>query len=168
MQKMATQGEASFLTTKAETVQLVEMLWATWPNSDLSVAAKKVHYEAWHRIIHDLSYENCVAALDEFVIEDKPWGPRPGAIRRRVIDMSDPDGIPPSSTEAWAQFQNNLRSAVSGSDFTPLHPLVAKAVNRIGASAERGLHTNGDRDMFTKVYEEIAKSFEIERYGISK
>lgn len=156
------------MTTKKETVEFVELLWATWPNSDLTVAAKKVHYEAWHRIIHDLSYEDCTKALDQFVIEDKPWAPRPGAIRRRVIDMLDPDGTAPTSAEAWAQFQRNLNSAVSGADFAPLHPLVSQAVNKIGATAERGLHTNGDRDMFTKVYEEIVRSTEMERYGISE
>jgi len=156
------------LTTKAETVQLVELLWATWPNSDLNGAAKKVHYEAWHRILHDLPYDKCAEALDEFVIEDKPWAPRPGAIRRRVIDLTDPDGAAPTSAEAWAQFQRNLNSATSGTDFIPLHPLVAKAVNQIGATAERGMHTNGDRDMFIRVYDETVRISEIDRYGISK
>jgi hypothetical protein len=156
------------MTTKEETVQFVELLWATWPNSDQSAAAKKVHYEAWHRIIHDLPYDQCTKALDEFVIEDKPWAPRPGTIRRRVIDMKDPDGAAPTSAEAWAQFQRNLNSATSGTDFIPLHPLVAKAVNQIGATAERGLHTNGDRDMFGRVYDQILRTSDIERYGISE
>lgn len=154
--------------TKEETVQFVELLWATWPKSDLVASAKKVHYEAWYRIVHDLTYDQCTDALDQFVIEDKPWAPRPGAIRRRVVDMGDPDGAAPTETEAWAQFQRNLNSAVSGSDFRPLHPLVSKAVNRVGATAERGLHTNGDRDMFMRVYAEIVRVSEQERYGIEK
>lgn len=156
------------MTTKEETVHFVELLWATWPNTSLTGPAKKIHYEAWHRVLHDLPYDVCLQALDEFVIEDKAWAPRGGAIRRRVIDLMDPDGAVPTSAEAWAQFQKNLASAVSGSDFEPMHPLVAKTVNRIGATAERGMHTNGDRDMFTKVYEEIVRVSEIERYGVSK
>jgi hypothetical protein len=156
------------MTTKEETVQLVELLWATWPNSDASTAAKKVHYEAWHRIILDLPYEFCIKALDEFVIEDKPWAPRPGAIRKRTIDLMDPYGTAPIPIEAWSQFQRNLVSAVSGTDFVPLHPLVSKAVKQIGATAERGLHTNGDRDLFIKVYEEVLRISEQERYGIKE
>lgn len=168
MPKTETQGGATSLTTKAETVQFVELLWATWPNSDLSVAAKKVHYEAWHRILHDLPYTKCTEALDQFVIEDKPWGPRPGAIRRRVVDLMDPDGVAPTTAQAWAQLQRNLHSAVSGVDFTPMHPLVAKTVNEIGVTPERGLHTNGDREMFNRVYEETVRISDQERYGISK
>jgi hypothetical protein len=156
------------MTTKEETVRLVELLWATWPNNDASSAAKKVHYEAWHRIICDLPYKFCIKALDEFVIEDKPWAPRPGAMRKRAIDLMDPNGTAPIPIEAWGQFQRNLASATSGSDFVPLHPLVSRAVEKLGATTQRGLHTNGDRDLFIKVYEEVLRVSEQERYGIKE
>ena len=150
--------------TKTETVNFVELIWATWPNNDLTATAKKTHYEAWHRMIHDLPEQECLRALDEFVLEDKPWPPRPGGIRRRVIDRRDPDGIAPTPVEAWAQYQKGLASAVSGADFTPLHPVITKTLKSVASSSERGLHTNADRNIFTATYEENLRQYEVERY----
>ena len=150
--------------TKEETVKFVEILWATWPNNDLTTTAKKVHYEAWHRIIQDLDYEDCLLALDEFIIEDKPWPPKGGAIRRRVIDKKDPDGVPPSAVEAWGMYQRSLSAATSGGNFTPLHPIIISTITRMGSSTERGLHTNADRNVFIATYEERLREYEVKRY----
>ena len=137
---------------KNETVSLVERIWATW-GVDLPQAIRKQTYEAWYRIIHDLDTRECDEALDALVIEDRPWPPRPGTLRRRVLDRSNVDPAP-SAIEAWSQLRERADLINRGEDGVPLHPLVAKVAKSLGASQAHMLHTNGDRDLFIRRYDE--------------
>jgi hypothetical protein len=138
--------------TKNDTVSIVERIWATW-GIDLPQAIRKQTYEAWHRIIHDLEAVDCNRALDEIVIEDRPWPPRPGTLRRRVIDGNNPNPAP-SAIEAWSQLRQRADAMNHGEDGVPLHPLVAAVAKSLGASQSHSLYTNGDRDLFMRRYEE--------------
>ena len=149
-----------------DTVALVERVWATW-SVDLPMALRKHAYDAWYRVVHDLDASDCARALDDIVIEDRPWPPRPGTVRRRVIDLTDPDG-PPSPTEAWAQLQGRADALRNGEDFTPLHPTVALVAAKLGVTAQHLLHTNGDRDLFIRKYEETVAAKNAGRYGIAR
>lgn len=152
--------------TKAEVVALVDRIWATW-NLDQPLAARKTAYEAWFRLVHDLDAEACEAALDEIVIADRPWPPRPGALRRLVIDRGSPTEVPPSPAEAWSQLRANEVAAMSGGEVHPVHPLVRATILQLGITAEYGLSTNGDREMFMKAYETQMNLAAAKRYGLS-
>ena len=151
---------------REDTVALVERIWATW-NVDLPQAIRKQAYDSWHRIIHDLDPGDCARALDAIVIEDRPWAPRPGTVRRRVIDLTDP-AAPPSAMEAWSQLVARADAVNHGNDFEPLHPLVALVAAKLGVSSQHLLHTNGDRDLFVRKYEEQVEAHNARRYGIAR
>jgi hypothetical protein len=153
--------------TKAELVELVDRVWATW-NVDISLNAKKASYEAWYRVLKDLEIEPCHEALDDLAVEDRPWQPRPGTLRKKVIDNADPVGANPTAFEAWTQYRSKVVAAASGAEAVPLHPLVRKAVDKLGTSSEHALHTNGDREMFLKTYEAMLNETEENRYRIKR
>ncbi len=145
---------------------LVERVWATW-NVDLPQAIRKQAYDAWHRVICDLDPNDCTKALDAIVIEDRPWPPRPGTLRRRVIDLTDP-AAPPTATEAWAELQARADALRDGGEFEPLHPTVALVAAKLGVTVQHLLHTNGDRELFMRKYEETVAAHNARRYGMSK
>jgi hypothetical protein len=153
--------------TKGELVELVDRVWATW-NVDISMNAKKASYEAWFRVLKDLDIEPCHEALDDLAVEDRPWQPRPGTLRKKVIDNGDPHGAVPTAFEAWTQYRSKVIAAASGAEAIPLHPLVRATVDKLGASSEHALHTNGDRDMFMKTYESMMNQAEENRYRIQR
>jgi hypothetical protein len=153
--------------TKAELVELVDRVWATW-NVDISMNAKKASYEAWFRVLKDLDIEPCQEALDDLAVEDRPWQPRPGTLRKKVIDNGDPYGAVPTAFEAWTQYRSKVIAAASGAEAVPLHPLVRATVDKLGTSSEHALHTNGDREMFLKTYESMMNQAEENRYRIQR
>jgi len=154
--------------TRDDTVALVERVWASW-GVDLPAVVRRQTYDAWYRIVHDLDATLCARALDELVIEDRPWPPRPGTVRRRVLDMAGVtgDGLP-SATEAWAQLQSRADAVRHVEDFEPLHPLVAKVAAQMGVSPHHLLHTNGDREMFVRRYEEAVANETARRYQVER
>jgi hypothetical protein len=151
--------------TRAEVAALVDRIWATW-SIDQSMNARKAAYEAWFALLEDLDGAVCNRVLDELAIEDKPWAPRPGTLRKKVIDRTDPAGAAPSPTEAWTQFRSNAVAAANGGEVRPLHPLVRSTIDKLGASSEHALYTNGDREMFVRAYEAQMNLAEAERYRI--
>jgi hypothetical protein len=155
------------MTTKPETIKIVDRVLANWP-SDPSLAARKTMYETWHRLIGDLSYEDCAVALDAIAVEDNPWPPRPGTLRKRVVDLNDPIGKAPAPSEAWVQFRANAVAAVNGNDLVPMHPLVRDVVVKLGITTENSLHTNGDRDVFIRAYEQMLAVRDADRYGVKR
>lgn len=151
--------------TKNEIVLIVDRILSIW-SVEISLTQKKVTYESWYRILRDLDFDHCSAILDQIVIEDERWPPRPGQVRRRVIDtFHATDPPPPSPILAWAEYRRKMTIASNGGDFEPLHPLVQEAVRRAGADTQV-LHTNGDREIFIKIYEDILAVAELERYGV--
>ena len=153
--------------TKGELVELVDRVWATW-NVDVNMNARKASYEAWFRVLKDLDIEPCHEALDDLAVEDRPWQPRPGTLRKKVIDNGDPNGAVPTAFEAWTQYRSKVVAAASGAEAIPLHPLVRATVDKLGTSSEHALHTNGDRDMFMKTYESMMNQAEENRYRIQR
>ena len=152
--------------TRQEVVELVDRVWSTW-NIDQSMNARKGAYETWFRIIGDLDSADCAAALDQIIIDDRPWPPRPGTLRRLVIDRTSPAEIAPSPSEAWAQLRAVEAAANSGEGFTPVHPLVRATIEKLGVTSEHTLATNGDREMFMRVYEQVVAVHDARRYHLS-
>lgn len=153
--------------TKGELVELVDRVWATW-NVDVNMNARKASYEAWFRVLKDLDIKPCHEALDDLAVEDRPWQPRPGTLRKKVIDNGDPHGAVPTPFEAWTQYRSKVIAAVYGAEAIPLHPLVRATVDKLGTSSEHALHTNGDREMFLKTYESMMNQAEENRYRIQR
>ena len=152
--------------TKNEVVLLVDRILSTW-TVEISLNQRKTTYESWYRVVKDLDFEQTLEALDLIIIEDKPWAPRPGTLRRRTIDMFSPEPSPPEGPEAWAGYRANAVAASNGEDFTPLHSLVQETIRRSGGGTQV-LHTNGDREMFLKIYEIVRSEAELDRYRIAK
>jgi len=152
---------------KQQTVTLLERIWAVW-NLDFPAATRKAAYESWYRVLVDLDYEECVDALDEIIVEDKPFPPRPGTLRRRVIDARHSDGRPPSAADAWSRYRRNAIAAANGEAIEPLPPLVAQAIKGLSQGSGHELHTNGDRQLFVQIYENILASYEADRYRVQR
>lgn len=151
---------------KTETVTIVDRVLSTW-SVEISLSQKKETYESWYRVIQDLEFDQVAEALDLIIIEDKPWPPRPGTVRRRTIDLFNPEPAPPEGAQAWADYRTNVTAANNGEDFKPLHPLIRETVKRSGAETQV-LHTNGDREIFLKIYETVLSEAELHRYRITK
>ena len=152
--------------TKNEVVLLVDRILSTWA-VDISMNQKKTTYESWYRIVKDLDFEQVSEVLDLIIIEDKPWAPRPGTVRRRTINHFSEEPVPPEGPQAWADYRASVVAANNGEHFRPLHPLIRETIHRSGADSQV-LHTNGDREIFLKIYETVLSEAELQRYRISE
>lgn len=148
--------------TKPELIALVSRAFASW-NQDPSTEHRKAVYTAWFDVLHDLDASACERALTELIVEDS-YFPRPGRIRKLVIDAAHPDTAP-APIEAWSQWLSYAAAANSGNVGADLHPLVRATVAKIG-SAAASMHTNGDRDQFIQIYETVRAADDRTRYGI--
>jgi hypothetical protein len=152
---------------KEELVEIVDRIHASW-NQTIDKSNQKVVYEAWWRILHDLTKRDVDHAVDHHVIHDK-FMPRPGDIRRTTINAIH-GWKPPTGGEAWHQFRKMADAAHTGtfSENITIHELVKVTVTRMGGTAAYNLHTNGDREMFLSVYQTVVDEKETELYAISR
>ena len=78
--------------------------------------------------------------------------PRPGVVRRALLSLNTTNPSP-SAGEAWATLQQVAAAAARGEYFqVSLHECVSEAVALLGGTAALALHTNGDRNSFTEIY----------------
>lgn len=149
---------------KTELVELVDRVYATW-NQVVPHSSAKVIYEAWWRLLSDLEAEDCHLSLDSLAIDDS-YMPRPGALRKAVVLYSyqyNQDGLPPSAQEAWATVQKMGAAAARGEYIhMPIHSCLQKSLALLGGTSALGLHTNGDRNSFIEVYNQVVASWENE------
>ncbi|MGA0847949.1 MAG: hypothetical protein ACO395_04640 [Pontimonas sp.] len=152
---------------KEELVEIVDRIHASW-NQTVDKPSQKAVYEAWWRILKDLSKQDVDRAVDHHVIHDK-FMPRPGDIRRTTINTVH-GWKPPTAGEAWLQFRTMADAAHTGtfSETITIHPIVKSAVTRLGGTAAYNLHTNGDRELFLSVYQTVLDETETELYAISQ
>ena len=88
--------------------------------------------------------------------------PRPGVVRRALLSLNTTNP-PPSAGEAWANLQQVAASTARGEYIqVSLHECVSEAVSLLGGTAALGLYTNGDRNSFTEVYNQVVSSWEYE------
>ena len=150
--------------TKPELIVLVNRAFASW-NQDPSAEHRKAVYTAWFEVLSDLDADACGRALTELIIEDS-FFPRPGRIRKLVIDIQLPDTAP-VPVEAWSQWLSYAAAVNNGHVFGELHPLVRATVAKIGSSAA-SMHTNGDRDKFCEIYEGVRAASDRTRYAVQR
>jgi len=78
--------------------------------------------------------------------------PRPGVVRRAILSLNTTNP-PPSAGEAWAILQKVAASTARGEYIqVSLHECISEAVALLGGTAALALHTNGDRNSFTEIY----------------
>lgn len=155
--------------TKKELCEIVDRIYASW-NQQINLKEQKQVYEAWWRILFDLSKDVVDSVVDEVVIENS-FMPRPGEVRRRSVDavrLAEGVAPVPAPGAAWQQFRAAADAAHSGnSTGAVLHPLVAQTVKALGGVSSYNLHTNGDREMFLDVYARLVREYERAAYALS-
>lgn len=147
--------------TKNELVELVDRVYASW-NQVVPQSSAKVIYEAWWRLLSDLQLEECHQVVDSLAISDS-YMPRPGAIRRETLCRYNSAGRAPSAQEAWATLQKVAAAAARGEYIqVSLHECLSEAITLLGGTPALALHTNGDRNSFTEVYNQVVSAWENE------
>jgi hypothetical protein len=138
--------------TKDDCVALVDRMFATW-GQDPSKAHRAATAKAWWVLVHDLDAGDCHRALTELAVT-ATFAPRAAEVRRAVLLVD----APPAPAEAWATFQAMLRAVNAGAAPPECHPLVRACIGRLGGGS--GMHTNGDREVFTGVYRTLVADWE--------
>lgn len=149
--------------TKTELVEIVDRVYATW-NQVVPQSSAKVIYDAWWRLLSDLGLDDCHRSIDSLAIDDS-YMPRPGALRKHVLLLPyrNTKDAPASAQEAWAIVQKMGAAAARGEySHTSLHPCLQKSIALLGGTTALGLHTNGDRNSFIEVYNQVVTSWENE------
>jgi len=151
--------------TKAQTADLVRQAYATY-NQTITLADEKFVFRAWYDLLWDLAYEDVKMAFLELATYEK-FMPRPGDIRRHTIDTTTKVPSHLDAYSSWGIFQGIVKSVNSGVQ-TNIHKPEAllKTLQQLGDAAY-GMHTNGDREVFVKVYEEIVSQLEKTKYTIT-
>lgn len=93
--------------------------------------------------------------------------PRPGEIRRSTINRHTKIGESDEPIIAWGIFQRLMEDANAGvmNNQQNLQDALIKTVRKLGP-AGAGMHTNGDREHFIRVYEKIVIEIEGEKYKV--
>lgn len=144
--------------TKSELVGIVDRVYASW-NQLVPASNSKTIYEAWWRVLEDLTVEDVNQAVDVLVLREG-YMPRPGLVRRQVV-LGASDEMPPAPLEAWLKLRAMAEEAHNGR-YSPVnaHQCVLEAISRLGGVAAFSLHTNGDRESFVQIYSKIVTDWE--------
>ena len=149
---------------KNETVAIVKQAYATY-NQILGMADERATYEAWYDLLGDLEHATVKKAFLQLATYEK-YMPRPGDIRRAAIDLQTETPQLLDAYSAWGIFQGIVREVNSGVQTgIPKPESLIKTLEKLGDSAW-GMHTNGDREAFVRVYEEVVREMERSKYSI--
>ena len=152
--------------TKDELKELVLQAYATY-NQQLLIVDQKMVFKAWYNLLHDLEYEDAQRAFIRLATHEK-FMPRPGDVRRATINAQTK--TPPflDGYSAWGIFQQVLREVHSGAqtERPPFDEALKNTLKELGESAY-SMHTNGDRDVFVRVYEKNVEALERDKYAIA-
>lgn len=148
---------------KEETWKLIRVVYG-WYNQVPYGDDKPFLVEGWRRLLGDFPFKDVLDRATEIASISKVM-PTPGGIRRYIIDSMVGER-PPSVQEAWAWLQkrNNDLSSGTWSQDTP-HSVMVETMQAIGGVIT-GLHTNGDREYFSQVYNAKLLKYEIEMYKV--
>lgn len=142
----------------------MDRIYASW-NSVVPKSSEKTVYEAWWRIIGPLDIEDCQAAVDELVLRDS-YMPRPGGVAVKTVlyrYTQEGGACPPSPEEAWTLLVQTGEAAARGElSQVHLHECLRATIQSLGGTTALRLHTNGDRNSFTEVYNRIVESWQLE------
>ena len=156
------------MASKKEIQEFVQEVYATY-NESLLMRDEKPIYRAWFALLHDLDIKDIRQSFTELATFEK-FMPRPGDIRRHTINVVSKIDNQLDAYEAWGIFQEVIRNANSGTPTKIDKPesiciALRQTMKTFGDSAF-GMHTNGDREAFVRVYEKIVAKMDAERYRI--
>ena len=152
--------------TKEDLKEIVDQIYAAY-NQTLYEKDKVPTYRAWYGLLEDLDKDAVWAAFLDLAVYEK-FMPRPGDVRRATIDAQTK--IPPhlDGYSAWGIFMTIQRDANFGTQTEiPRPEALQKTLERLGASAY-DMHTNGDREVFLRVYDAVVREAEQHKYKISE
>lgn len=150
--------------TNEETVKIVDKVCSAW-NQTPPMSSKKDMYFTWFHVLKDLEWDSVDCVIDDLIVEDDRFMPRPGTVRRRVL--AGKIGAPPEPIIAWQQMRAAAESIGSGVDSFQVHDLVRVTIAKLGGAGALGMHTNGDREAFFTVYKSVVAEWERKNYGIT-
>lgn len=148
---------------KEECYNLAELICVTWgkPADQISVQA---HARGLWEFAQDLDVEECKEVVRREGMT-RQWMLKPGELRMIVLSGRDGVELPPTAEMAWADLQHRAREAFNGTtDYEKAHPLLEEVMNLLGGIDALGLRTNGDRDMFTRLYNERRQIYLLEMF----
>jgi hypothetical protein len=152
---------------KAELANLVDQVFATY-NQELPMDDKsrvQLIYKSWYDLLHDLSYADCKEAF-LILATTSTFMPKAGEIRRSTINRRTKIGESDEPIIAWGKFQRIMEDANAGvMNQQELQEPLIQTVRKLGAAAA-GMHTNGDREHFIRVYEKVIIEIEGEKYKV--
>ncbi len=148
--------------SKEETAVFVKQVYATY-NQPLLLVDEKSIFRAWYDLLSDLPHNEIRSAFQRLATHEK-YMPRPGDVRRATIDYLTK--LPPhiDAYSAWGIFQGMVRDMNSGvANETNRPEALIKTLQSLGDGA-MGMHTNGDREVFVRVYEKVVVELDKARY----
>lgn len=151
---------------KFQLQEIVDQIYAAY-NQTLYEKDKAPTYRAWYALLEDLDHEEVWNAFVNLAVYEK-FMPRPGDVRRATIDAQTK--IPPylDGYSAWGIFVTLQRDANFGTQTNiPKPEALQKTLERLGESAY-SMHTNGDREVFLKVYGTVVDELQQRKYKILK
>ncbi len=150
---------------KHECLAIVELLSVSW-DKPIEREVLRTRANGYWTYISDLPAEACEIVIKDMAVGGRQWMPRPGELRVATITMMQGDEPPMSGAEAWADLQDRRSALHDGRAVASKAQPVLKQVMKMLGERATTLHTNGDRDMFVKLYETEREKYLIEQYGI--
>ena len=96
---------------KAELTEIVDLAHSAFGAG----TPEKITYQSWWRYLGDLTAADVQRALDVYVVSGERFLPRPGELRRAVIDRLHPEVLP-DANQAWAIAKARLEAVATGMD----------------------------------------------------
>lgn len=142
--------------TKAETVKLLAVINAAYPNMQISEATVSV----WHELLGDLDINLVLAATKKLILES-PYPPTIADIRKRAVEIMTLPEDRIDAAEAWGEVEKAIRwygYYREAEALASMSPRTAKVVRYIGwqnicLNEEPGVV----RGQFLKMYAQVAE-----------
>lgn len=151
---------------KNETIEVVERIYYSW---NQTLPAVKTSWEklmkAWHTVLANLNKQDVDNTVNNLILEDNPYMPRPGTIYKQTLRNTGTYN-PPTPAEAWDQLQQAAQAAHNGTHTNlTIHPTVRQTIEQLGGTNAYRLHTNGDRELFTNTYNKNVQQTENQHFN---
>jgi len=151
---------------KLELAEIVEQAYATFnialPQEE---SREKAIYRAWYDVLHDIEYTEARRAILDLAVKTS-FLPKPGDIRRTAINSRIGMTQFDDAYVAWGKWMTLMQEVNSGKPPSiEMTPELSEVVKKLGWAAY-AMHTNGDRDVFIRVYDQAVQELSSEHYRI--
>lgn len=140
---------------KTETVQMMAVINAAFPNMQVTEAMVSL----WHELLRDLSFDIAKMAVKKLILES-PFPPTIADVRKRAVEIMTPSEDKIDASEAWGEvitaisFYGYYRESEALASMSPRTAKVAKYMGwQEICTSER---PDVVRGQFLKMYETVA------------